>query len=219
MKRFPFLVGLLLSAGLFSVSSAQNQLTSSEAAEGWQLLFDGKSLNGWRASEAPATFSVKEGCIVVLGRRAHLFYEGAVGGHSFRNFELKLDVKTFPKGNSGVYFHTAFQESGWPTKGYEVQVNNSHKDPKRTAGLYGIKDNFDAVAKDNEWFTLRVKVEGKRVRTWVNDRLITDYTEEANPVREGVYKGRLIDSGTIALQGHDPESQIHYRNIRIRLLP
>jgi hypothetical protein len=118
-----------------------------------------------------------------------------------------------------VYFHTAFQQTGWPLKGYEVQVNNSHKDPKRTAGLYGIKDNFDAIAKDNEWFALRVKVEGKRVRTWVNDRLITDYTEEENPVREGSYKGRLIDSGTIALQGHDPESQIHYRNIRIRLLP
>jgi hypothetical protein len=206
MKRLPFLVGLLLSAGLFSVSSAQNQLTSAEAAEGWQPLFDGKTLDGWRASEAPATFSVKDGCIVVLGPRAHLFYEGAVGGHTFRNFELKLDVKTFPKGNSGVYFHTVFQQTGWPLKGYEVQVNNSHKDPRRTA-------------KDNEWFALRVKVEGKRVRTWVNDRLITDYTEEENPVREGSYKGRLIDSGTIALQGHDPESQIHYRNIRIRLLP
>jgi hypothetical protein len=219
MKRLPFLVGLLLSTGLFSVCSAQNQLTSAETAEGWQLLFDGKTLDGWRASEAPATFSVKDGCIVVLGPRAHLFYEGAVGGHTFRNFELKLDVKTFPKGNSGVYFHTVFQQTGWPLKGYEVQVNNSHKDPKRTAGLYGIKDNFDAIAKDNEWFALRVKVEGKRVRTWVNDRLITDYTEEENPVREGSYKGRLIDSGTIALQGHDPESQIHYRNIRIRLLP
>lgn len=218
MKRIPFLVGLLLAAGLFSAASAQNQLTPAESAEGWQLLFDGKTLNGWRASEAPATFSVNDGCIVVLGPRAHLFYEGPVGGHTFRNFELKLDVKTFPKGNSGVYFHTAFQPTGWPAKGYEVQVNNSHKDPRRTAGLYGIKDNFDAVVRDNEWFALRVKVEGKRIRTWVNDRLITDYTEEDKPLREGAYVGRLIDSGTIALQGHDPESQIHYRNIRIRLL-
>jgi len=219
MKRFPFLVGLWLVAIHPLMAAEHNQLTPAEKSAGWQLLFDGKSLAGWRASEAPPTFSVKDGCLVILGPRAHLFYEGAVGGHNFKNFELQLDAKTFPKGNSGVYFHTEYQEKGWPLKGYEIQVNNSHKDPKRTAGVYGIKDNFEAVAKDEVWFTLRIKVEGKRIQTWVNDRQISDYTEEESPARPPNFAGRLISSGTIAIQGHDPESQIHYRNIKIRLLP
>ena len=84
----------------------------------------------------PATFSVKDGQIVVHGPTAHLFYEGDYNNHVFKNFELKVDVMTYPGANSGIYFHTQYQESGWPKKGFEVQVNNSHTDWKRTGSLY-----------------------------------------------------------------------------------
>ncbi len=203
-----------------AVAAQHNTLSPAEKKAGWQLLFDGVSLDGWKASEeSPSTFSVKDGELVVSGPRSHLFYEGSVRKHDFRNFELTLEVKTFPKANSGVYFHTQWQAKGWPAKGYEIQVNNSHKDPKRTAGIYAIKDNYEAPAKDGEWFTMRIKVQGKRIETFVNDRPISSYTEEEHPERPAAMAGRLIDHGTIAIQGHDPESRVLYRNIKIRPLP
>lgn len=209
MKRF-FLGSLLaLAVTAFAVDSK----------DGWKPLFDGKSLDGWKANENPQTFSVKDGEIVVKGPRGHLFYVGPVGNHNFKNFEFKAEVMAKPSANSGVYFHTEFQESGWPSKGYEVQVNNTHSDPKKTAGLYGIKDNFTAPAKDNEWFTLSIKVEGKHIVTKVNDKVITDYTEEEGAQRAGEFKNRVVSSGTFALQGHDPGSEVHYKNIAVKPLP
>lgn len=96
--------------------------------DGWISLFDGKTLDGWRASKNTATFSVDDGKIVVNGPRAHLFYEGSVMNHDFENFEFKAQVMTMPGSNSGIFFHTAYQEEGWPATGYEVQVNNSQSD-------------------------------------------------------------------------------------------
>jgi Domain of Unknown Function (DUF1080) len=192
---------------------------AADPADGWVSLFDGKSLAGWKANERPETFSVKDGAIIVRGDRAHLFYEGTVANHNFKNFELKLDIMAKKGANSGVYFHTAFQPDGWPAKGYEVQVNNTQSDAKKGAGLYGIKDNFTAPAKDDEWYTMTVRVEGKRIVTKVNDKVITDYTEEENPKREGQFAKRLVSSGTFALQGHDPGSEVHYKNIMVKVLP
>ncbi len=186
--------------------------------EGWVSLFDGKTLDGWTASEAPGTFSVKDGAIVVHGPRSHLYYTGPVGNHDFRNFEWRAEVMTTPGSNSGMYFHTEYQERGWPQKGYEVQVNNSHTDPKRTGGLYDVQDNYEAPAKDNEWFTQHIIVNGRRIIVKVNDRVIVDYTEPENVERPANMKGRRLSSGTIALQGHDPKSVVYYRNIQVRLL-
>ena len=132
------------------------------AEEGFTSLFDGRSLDGWRASDAPGSFSVKDGAIVVRGPRSHLFYLGPVQEHVFKDFELKLDVLTFPNANSGVYFHTEWQEVGWPSKGYEVQVNNSHSDPSRTGGLWGIQDHPKVVSPDGQWFTLTTRVKRPR---------------------------------------------------------
>jgi len=213
---------LLLWAALglaASLAAKPNTLTPQEKADGWHLLFDGHSLDGWKAGEHPATFRVADGEIVVDGPRAHLFYTGPVGGADFTNFELSVEVLTKPKANSGVYFHTKYQEAGWPGVGYEVQVNNSHKDPKRTAGLYGIKDNFDVVAADDRWFTLSIRVEGKHIVTRVDGKVISDFTEPAGWTPPKGFEHRKLGHGTIALQGHDPESIVHYRNLKIRLLP
>ena len=211
MRRF----GILLSLILFVAACAGTRNTSDE----WISLFSGDDLAGWRASEREGTFSVEDGAIVVHGPRSHLYYVGPVENHDFKNFEVKADIMTKPGSNSGFYFHTQFQETGWPEKGFEVQVNNSHTDWKRTAGLYDIQDVREAPANDNEWFTMRVRVEGKRIRTYVDDRLIVDYTEPtpANPPSN--HRERVISSGTFALQGHDPESEVHYKNIMVRPLP
>ncbi len=184
----------------------------------WIPLFNGKDLDGWKANENPATFSVKDGELVVKGDRAHLFYDGKAGTE-FKNFELRVEVMTKPKANSGVYIHTAFQASGWPSKGYEIQVNNSHSDPKRTAGVYAIKDNFEAPAKDDEWFTMLITVKGNSIVTKVNDKVISEWTEPEGWVPPKGFDGRKLSSGTIAIQGHDPGSEVHYRKIEIKPLP
>jgi hypothetical protein len=212
-KVFHHVMGATLLVTTISAVSAQ----TSEPK--WQSLFDGKSLDGWRASDAPGSFSVKDGAIVVKGPRSHLFYVGPVNGANFKNFELSLQVKTFPKANSGVYFHTEWQEVGWPAKGYEVQVNNSHTDTSRTGGLWGVQDYREVLVPDGKWFELLITVNGQRVVTKIDGKVIADYTETPNPERKKGLEQRLLKSGTFALQGHDPESEVHFRDIRVRMLP
>jgi hypothetical protein len=184
----------------------------------WISLFDGKSFKDWKVGDHAETFKVQDGMIVVNGETAHLFYDGDVNGHNFKNFEFKADVMTLPGSNSGIYFHTAYQESGWPAKGYEVQVNNSHTDWRRTGGLYAIQDVKEVFVKDNEWFTEYIKVEGKRVIVKLNDKVVVDYTEPENVQRPPDMAGRIISSGTFALQGHDPKSKVYFKNIMVKPL-
>lgn len=187
--------------------------------EGFIQLFNGKDLNDWKASDKPGTFSVQDGTLMVNGPRSHLFYVGPVCNHDFKNFHMRVEVMTFPHANSGVYFHTEFQELGWPNKGFEVQVNNSHKDPKRTAGLYDIKDFYEVPAKDNEWFVMEIIVEGKHVVTKVNGKVCVDYTEPADFQPPKNHSARVISRGTFAIQGHDPGSKVLYKRIEVKPLP
>ena len=186
--------------------------------EGWISLFDGKSLNGWKASENKGTFSVRDGMIVVDGPRSHLFYNGSVNNANFKNFEIKAEVMTKPGANSGIYFHTEYKETGWPAKGFEVQVNNSHSDWRRTGGLYAVQDVREGP-KDNEWFTEHIIVRGKHVVIKVNGKTTVDWTEPEDWKPPRGNPGRKIASGTFALQGHDPKSVIYYKNIRVKPLP
>ena len=192
---------------------------SKHKSDQWVSLFDGKSLNGWQVGHNAQTFSVQNGEIVVHGPTAHLFYEGDYKGHNFKNFELKADVMTFPGANSGIYFHTEFQDEGFPDKGFEVQVNNSHSDWKRTGSLYDIVDIKEVYVKDNEWFIEYVKVEGKHVVIKINDKTVVDYTEPEGFKPPEDHPGRIISNGTFALQGHDPKSEVHFKNIMVKVLP
>ncbi len=186
--------------------------------EGWVSLFDGKSLDGWKASENTGTFKVEDGAIVCDGKRSHLFYVGPVQDHDFRNFEWKVEVKTAPKANSGLYFHTEYQEKGWPAKGYEAQINNTHGDPRKTGSLYAVEDVAKSPVEDEVWFTYHIIVKGKRIVLKVNDQVTVDYTEPGDLNRDK-RKGRVLSSGTFALQGHDPGSKVWFRNIRVKPLP
>ena len=185
----------------------------------WISLFDGKSLDNWKVGKNAGTFTIENGTIVAHGPTAHLFYEGTERQHNFKNFEFKADVMTTPGSNSGIYFHTVYQDSSWPKKGYEVQVNNSHTDWRRTGSLYGIQDIKDVFVKDNEWFTEYIKVEGKRVIVKLNDKTVVDYTEPDNVKRDAGNEGRVLSGGTFALQGHDPNSKVYFKNIMVKALP
>jgi hypothetical protein len=179
--------------------------------KGWIKLFDGKSLEGWQVGENPETFKVEDGTIVVFGPRAHLFYMGPVENHNFKNFEYKATLMTKPGANSGMYIHTQFQEEGWPQKGYEIQVNNSHTDWRRTGSVYGIQDVKEAPAKDDKWFTQHIIVKGNKITVKVDGKTINEYTVPA--------EGGKLSSGTFAIQGHDPKSKVLYKDIMMKPLP
>lgn len=210
---------LFFATVLIVMACSNTNKIKSNSNKGWISLFDGKSLDGWDASEKPGTFSVEDGSIKVAGTRSHLFYEGALMDHNFKNFEFRALVMTKPGSNSGIYFHTEYQQQGFPDKGFEVQVNNSHTDWKRTGGLYDIKDTREVYVKDNVWFTEYIKVEGKHVIVKINDKVVTDWTQPDDFVPSKGHSGRIISNGTFALQGHDPKSIVFFKDIMVKPLP
>jgi hypothetical protein len=144
---------------------------------------------------------------------------GPVYYGDFKDFELKVDVMTEPKANGGVFFHTQYQEKGLVAKGFEVQVNNSDPtDPLRTGSLYKMQDVRETPAKDKEWFTMHVVVEGKHVTVDVGGRKLVDWTEPNPPQPPSDRLGRVLGSGTFALQGHDVGSTVYYKNIYVKPL-
>jgi hypothetical protein len=183
--------------------------------DGWYDLFDGKTLNGWKAAEEPKAFKVENGLIVAGGTKlTHLYYVGPVLKAQFKNFELKAEVKTRPKGNSGIIFHTEYQAKGYPDKGFEFQINNTGTDKVfRTGSIYPAKAMDRIVVKDDEWFVCYLRVKGNKVVLKVNDETTMDTT-----LPHEAKTGRTLASGTFALQGHDPESFVYFRSIRVRPL-
>ncbi|HJN82292.1 MAG: DUF1080 domain-containing protein [Verrucomicrobiota bacterium] len=213
-----FLLVAMLVAPL-AVIGADEAKGKKNGEKGFISLFDGKSLNGWKVNkENPKSITVKDGNIVIDGPRTHLFYAGDVEKHNFKNFVLRAQVKTFPKANSGIYFHTKYEDSGWPYAGFEAQVNNTHGDPKKSGGLYAVKDVNPAPAKDGEWFDYEIRVKDKKVIIKINGKITSSWKEVPNAPHLKSMPGRKLGSGTFALQAHDPKSVVHYRNIRVRPL-
>jgi hypothetical protein len=203
---------------------------SPQAEPGFTSLFNGKDFTGWKVSR-PESFTIEDGAIKANGQAGHAFYDGAFKNHTFRNFELKVDVKARANSNGGVYVLTEYspitegnqRASGvFPSKGFEIQVNNTYtRDPVKTGSLYHVQDVNEALPKDDEWFTLDITVKGQQITVKVNDKPTVDWTQPAdwNGGREG--PGRAIgasgpNGGTIALQAHDPNSTVYYKNIRIK---
>ena len=194
--------------------SETNQVSATKAASDWISLWDGETFDNWRANENADSFTIEDGKIIVDGPRAHLFYEGPVENSDFTDFEFQAEVYTYPEANSGIFFHTQFQEQGWPAQGYEAQVNATHSDPIKTGSLYGVENVMDqAPHEDNEWFTYHLRVEGNQITFSVNGDVVMEFTEPED--REGTVK---LSNGTFALQAHDPNSRIYYRDIQVRPL-
>ncbi len=190
-------------------------------ANGWYSLFNGKDLTGWKPSEDnPDTFKVVDGQIVAHGKTCHLFYAGPVNHAKFKNFDWSCDVLTKPGSNSGMYFHTHYQPDGFPHTGIEAQIDNSHSDPRRTGSLYQLKNIMNnSPAKDNEWFTQEVIVKGQHITVKVNGKVVNQFEWPKGFQRDEGFKDNILASGTFALQGHDPNSEVHFRNIKVKPLP
>ncbi len=215
------IVASLFAVLVLSMAPAVRAVQSPPAVEpGFTSLFNGKDLTGWRVAN-PAAFSIRDGAIVANGTPGHAYYDGPVGNHAFRNFELKVDVMTKPNANGGIFIMTEYQDSGWPSKGFEVQVNNTYtRDPIKTGSLYQIVNINEAAAKDDEWFTETITVQSNMVMVQVNDKHLVHWMQPADwNGGSATTPNRRIGTGTIALQAHDANSTVHYRNIRIRLMP
>lgn len=218
MKRLVCsMLAMLITASLAYADEAVTT-DAPAATDGWISLFDG-TMDGWKASENSESWKIEDGCFVCNGKRSHLFYVGDKG--PFKNFEFKCKVKTMAKSNAGIYFHTKYQETGWPKWGYECQVNQTHGDPKKSSSLYGVENVDDPGVDDEVWYTQHVIVKGRQIILKINDKVMVDYTEPEN--KEAFSKDferRLIpEGGTIAFQAHDPISKVYFKDIMIKKLP
>lgn len=208
MKR-TLCVAIALLGTLLAVQAGDSE-------EGFVKIMDGKTFTGWKAGDAAAnSWKIEEGCFVAHGQRSHLFYVG--DEKPFKDFELKVEVMTEPGSNGGIYFHTKYQESSWPTNGFETQVNVTQGDWIKTGSLYGLVNMALTPAKDKQWWTQHIIVKGNKVTVKIDGKTVLEYNEPAG-AQPGKDFTRKIDQGTFALQAHDPGSLIRYRNIRVKRL-
>jgi hypothetical protein len=217
MRRIrPLAAAATIAALAVGVGSAQ--AVDHQNEQGFQLIFNGKSMDGWKVAENPASFKLEDGALVAHGPRAHAFYVG--DEKPFRNFELKADVMTRKGANGGIFFHTKYQDTDWPRQGFEMQVNNSfERDPRRTGSLYNVKDVLNtSPIGDDVWFTEHVIVQGPKVTIKVEGKTVVEWTDPEGTAPGKGLKNRVGD-GTFALQAHDPGSVILYKNIRVKRLP
>ena len=193
-----------------------------DESEEWVSLFDGKSLDGWKAGEHKDTFKVVNGQIVVHGEQAHLFYEGAAHNADFKNFELSVEAMTRPEAVSGICFHAVHNRQYLMEGGFKVQVANSGTGPNKsgytnqakTGSLLALRNVYKQLVKDNEWFRINILVRGKQMQVRVNGMLVVDYIGPQPPEPDG----HPADHGTFALEGSGAESMTCFRNIRVRRL-
>jgi len=203
---------ILILALFASLSIAR----AADSDEGFVSITDGKTFNGWKiAEESTKSWRIEDGAFVAQGPRSHLYYVG--DEKPFKDFELKVDVMTQPGSNGGIYFHTRFQESGWPKQGFECQVNVTQGDWIKTGSLYGLVNMALTPAKDNKWWTQHIIVKGNRVTVKIDGQTVLEYNEPGG-AQQGKEFARKLDQGTFALQAHDPKSVVRYKNIRVKRL-
>lgn len=198
-------------------------------ADDWQPLFNGQDLAGWRANNDPESFTVVDGLLRVQapGKKcAHLFYVGDQQDDvvRFTNFELEATVRAEPNSNGGIFVHTDMSVRDAAlhlAKGYEVQLNSSAKEKRKTGSLYAVVDFEQSPVDETQWFVVRIVVKDKRITVALNGRQVVDYTEPPDVQRPPERAGRLFSNtgGAITLQAHDHDSVWYFKDIRIRRLP
>ena len=200
------------------------------AADGWRELFNGKDLTGWKANANPDSWSVVDGTIRAHGTKqsSHLFYvgDGKADFVRFKNFELEVVARGEPEANSGIFIHTDYvtqSEALRLSHGYEIQLNSTAKEKRKTGSLYAVVDLDKSPVDETKWFTVRITVQGQRIVIQLNGATVVDYTElaDAKAQRTAERKGRVLNpaGGAIALQGHDPTSIFYFKSVRVRDLP
>lgn len=232
-KIFALMLGMAAFLTVVAQNDKINTLSEKEKKEGWQLLFNGKNLAGWR------TFQGKEisGWKVIDGVLNNSGVGSDHGGDiitkvKFQNFELSLEWKIAPKSNSGIFYHvnekigTAIYESGpeyqlIDDKGWSDKL----RDDQYSGANYGMHAPKNAVVKDlNEWNQTRIIVDGTHVQHYLNGVKVVDYylwdndwklLKENGKWKDYPYYG-MARKGQIGLQDHGGLAQ--FRNIKIKVI-
>jgi hypothetical protein len=199
-----------------SILALATSILAADTEEGFVQIFDGKTFNGWKIGDADAkSWRIEDGAFVAQGLRSHIYYVG--DAKPFKDFELKVDVMTQPGSNGGIYFHTKYQETGWPKAGFECQVNVSQSDWIKTGSLYGLVNMALTPAQDNKWWTQHIIVKGNQVTVKIDGKTVLEYNEPPG-AQPGTEYERKLNEGTFAFQAHDPKSVIRYKNVRVKRL-
>ena len=187
-------------------------------------LFNGKDLTGWSINKSDPKRVASKWEVTKDGELSLKNGPGDLQSEKeFDNFVLQVECKTLGTAlNSGVFFRCI---PGQYQNGYEAQIQNSHKEGDRTkpsdfgtGAIYRRIPARKVVSNDNEWFTMTVVAEGKHIATWVNGYQTVDWNDD-RPADENPRKGFRAAKGPLSLQGHDPSTDLLFRNIRIAELP
>lgn len=230
----PGVVHVLLSACTVtppSSSDAGTILTAAERAEGWRVLFDGSSLDAWRGyrkPEFPEGWQALEGSLVLVTAGAG----DIITRDQFRNFDLRLDWKVAPAGNSGIFYRATEEGNYIWQSASEMQVLDDERHADGKSQLTSAGSNFalypaprGASRPAGEWNAARLLVNGNHVEHWLNGVRVVDY-ELGSPEWVGRVTASKFASMPLygrAAQGHiglqDHGDRVEFRNIRIRVLP
>lgn len=209
--------------GHVAFACSKGSLTLSEVKLkplGANSLFNGKDLSGWKTYpdlKSVATVT-PEGWLRLQNGKGQLETEG-----QWADFTLQLEVFVNGQGlNSGVFFRSIPGEI-W--NGYESQIHNGYRDGDRskpvdcgTGGIFRRQNARRVVPDDRQWFWKTIHADGPHMAVWVNGYQVSDWTD-TRPPDENPRRGLRLKAGTIILQGHDPKTDLFFRNIRIAELP
>ena len=187
---------------------------------GLKPIFNGKDLTGWKVHPGrKSVYSVTPaGELNVKNGNGDIQTTGTWG-----DFCLQLEIISNGEHlNSGVFFR-AIPGQFW--QGYESQIRNQWKDDDRTkpvdygtGGIYRRQPARRVVATDREWFSKTIIAHGRHLAVWVNGCQVSDWTDR-RPLHDNPRKGCRLAPGAISFQGHDPTTDLSFRNIKIAEYP
>lgn len=180
-------------------------LTSCVNVQQKENLFDGNA-DKWLTENA---VNVSDS-LIRIGQNGKM-----VSKNEYTNFDLWVTAKTVGNGNGEIRFHTDDNGNG----GYAVALNNDLETSQwwtKTGSLLAVRNLTKSIAKNNEWFDVRLNVHGKKISVWVNDELLVEYIEPANPYRAPENAGQILSAGKLAIVG--TEGEIEIKSIEIQRL-
>jgi len=215
--------------------SAANVLTPAEKSAGWTLLFDGRTLDGWRGYKKPDAsglrWKVEDGALTLPAETAPGTKAGdIISKDTFEQFELVFDWRVSPGGNSGVKYFVLEDQNSAIGHEYQVIDDAHHADAKigahrQTAALYDVLPAADRPVKPaGEWNTTRIVVRGQNGEHWLNGKKVLQYELNSPALNAAIEKSKFKgierfgkrQNGHILLQDHS--DQVWFRNIKIRRL-
>ena len=220
-------VVILISCNQANKPGAKSETAEAKQDTGWRQLFNGVDLTGWK-HVGDGTHYVEDSLIKSTGGMGLLYWEGQKFGNC--KFRLKFRMRD-ENSNSGVFVRIPIKpyEAWMPVYyGYEVQVDNKPElsgedDYHYTGTIYSLTYPKEKAGKPGpEWNTFEITLDGPRTIVYVNDKLVTDFTQgDSVPERKfdfEPFRGPRPDSGYFGIQNHGESDLVYYKEIAVKPL-